>query len=99
MFNNAGDIKSGKGSVASRLSIFDANAKTWAWVTGLPNHDEITAISEPFTQNGITYIAITSSSDTNPYIYKIDINTKVATKSVKVEADKVIGIGFITTQK
>ncbi len=79
--------------VANRLAIFDAEASTLTYVTGLPNSDVVTSFGNaPYVEDGKAYVAVTTS-DSYPAIYAIDIDSAEATKGLTVAATQVGCVG------
>ena len=88
------------GYVANQLAVFDADAKTLTYVSGLPSTDVITDFSRnPYKENGAFYMTI-STSDGHPGVYRIDAATAKATRVLTVEnAATVNGLGRLTPVK
>ena len=91
MYNSI--LEPGKSMVANELAIFDAEAATLTYVTGLPSSDVISGFGNaPYSEEGKCYIAVTTT-DNYPAIYAIDNNTAVATKGLTIEATSVKAVG------
>ena len=86
-------LEPGATMVANRLAIFDAEAATLSYVTGMPSKELITSFgTAPYYEAGKVYIAVTTT-DSYPAIYAIDIESGVATKGLTVEATKIGCVG------
>ena len=93
MYNSI--LEPGKSMVANELAIFDAEAATLTYVTGLPSSDVISGFGNaPYSEEGKCYIAVTTT-DNYPAIYSIDNNTAVATKGLTIEATSVKAVGCL----
>ena len=83
----------GQTMVANRLAIFDAEASTLTYVTGLPASEVVTSFGNaPYVEDGKAYVAVTTS-DSYPAIYAIDIDSAEATKGLTVAATQVGCVG------
>ena len=86
-------LEPGKSMVANELAIFDAEAATLTYVTGLPSSDVISGFGNaPYSEEGKCYIAVTTT-DNYPAIYAIDTTTAAATKGLTIEATSVKAVG------
>ncbi|MBO5672575.1 MAG: DUF4374 domain-containing protein [Alistipes sp.] len=82
-----------KSMTANKLAIFDAEAGTLKYVTGLPAAENISGFgSAPYSEGGKCYITVTTTND-YPAIYVIDNVSAVATKGITVEATQISGVG------
>ena len=91
MYNSV--LEPGKSMVANELAIFDAEAATLTYVTGLPSSDVISGFGNaPYSEEGKCYIAVTTT-DNYPAIYAIDTTTAAATKGLTIEATSVKAVG------
>ena len=91
MYNSI--LEPGKSMVANELAIFDAEAATLTYVTGLPSSDVISGFGNaPYSEEGKCYIAVTTT-DNYPAIYSIDTTTAAATKGLTIEATSVKAVG------
>ena len=91
MYNSI--LEPGKSMVANELAIFDAEAATLTYVTGLPSSDVISGFGNaPYSEEGKCYIAVTTT-DNYPAIYAIDTTTAAATKGLTIEATSVKAVG------
>ena len=82
-----------KSMTANKLAIFDAEAGTLKYVTGLPASENISGFgSAPYSEGGKCYITVTTTND-YPAIYVIDNVSAVATKGITVEATQISGVG------
>ncbi len=88
-----------KGFTANQMAIFNADAQTLTYVTGLPESEEITSFgTTTYRENDKIYITITTATG-YPAIYAIDSNTAVATKGVEVEATQIDGVGRLENSR
>ncbi|MBR4872046.1 MAG: DUF4374 domain-containing protein [Alistipes sp.] len=86
-------LEPGKSMVANELAIFDAEAATLTYVTGLPSSDVISGFGNaPYSEEGKCYIAVTTT-DNYPAIYAIDTTTAAATKGLTIEATSIKAVG------
>ena len=86
-------LEPGKSMVANELAIFDAEAATLTYVTGLPSSDVISGFGNaPYSEGDKCYIAVTTT-DNYPAIYAIDTTTAIATKGLTVEATSIKAVG------
>lgn len=91
MYNSV--LEPGKSMVANELAIFDTEAATLTYVTGLPSSDVISGFGNaPYSEEGKCYIAVTTT-DNYPAIYAIDTTTAAATKGLTIEATSVKAVG------
>ena len=82
-----------KSMTANKLAIFDAEAGTLKYVTGLPAAENISGFgSAPYSEGDKCYITVTTTND-YPAIYVIDNVSAVATKGITVEATQISGVG------
>jgi hypothetical protein len=82
---------------SSGMAIYKAGDKKFTYVTGLPGADVFSSYgNEPYCENGKAYIAVTTTSDDYPAIYKIDMATATATKGATVQATSIAGVGKLT---
>lgn len=87
------------GFTANQMAIFNADAQTLTYVTGLPAPEEITSFgTTTYLENDKIYITITTATG-YPAIYAIDSNTAVATKGVEVEATNINGVGRLEVSR
>jgi hypothetical protein len=84
-------------STALNLAVFNAEKKTFAYVTGLPA--DISALgNEPYVENGVAYMAV--STEEGCAIYVINPATGAAKQGLKVEgASSINGIGRLAASK
>lgn len=84
-------------STALNLAVFNAEKKTFAYVTGLPA--DISALgNEPYVENGVAYMAV--STEEGCAIYVINPTTGAAKQGLKVEgASSINGIGRLAASK
>jgi hypothetical protein len=84
-----------------RLAVFNASAKTFTWVQGLPELDVIGSLGgaangpggTPLAENGKFYIPVTTIDDQQPAIYVINPATATATKGTVVTSDAISAVG------
>lgn len=82
--------------VMHRLAVVNVESKSFNWVSGVPEKENITRIGNTSCQHdGKILITITTNSD-RPYVYSIDPTTATATKGAKIVADDALGIGKLT---
>ena len=88
------------GYTADQLAIFKAEDKKLTYVTGLPNATVISGFgNEPYTENGLTYMPITTTDGNQPTVYAINPKTAVATKGLEVTTTQISGLGKLTYTK
>lgn len=85
--------------VGHQFAIIDMNEKRLTWLTGLPAKGDIISGSEsggvPAYRNGYIYLPITKRGE-DASIYKVNINTAVATKiTTIVGAEEIRSIGYL----
>jgi len=81
-----------------RFAITDVVEKTFTWVTGLPEPDQIAHISRlPYVSEDKKTIAwgITTKSE-NPFVYTIDATAAAATKGLEVKSGSITALGRLT---
>lgn len=79
------------GYTANQLAVFNADAKTLTYVTGLPSTDVITDYCRnPYQENGAFYMTL-STSDGHPGVYRIDAATATATRVLTVQNATTVG--------
>lgn len=84
-------------ATSNAMAIYKGESKTFTYVTGLPEASVISSFgNEPFCENGKAYIAVTTTVDSQPAIYKIDVATATATKGATVAATSIAGVGKLT---
>ena len=87
-------------TTASKLAIFKGGSKALTYVTGLPSTEVIKSFANtPYTENGTTYIAVTTTDGSYPAIYGINPKTAVATKGVTVESESINALGKLTVSE
>jgi hypothetical protein len=78
------------------LAIFDAEARTLTYVTGLPAPEEITNFgTTTYLENDTIYVSISTAS-ANPAIYAINSHTAIETRGLEIEATQIDGIGRLS---
>lgn len=95
MYNEA--YGEGFSGTALQLAIFDADAKTLKYVSGLPSSIS-TIAKDVFVKDGKVYVAVTQT-DGKPVVYGITPATAAADKGLTVDASSVTGFGYLTPQK
>lgn len=82
---------------ACELAVFNAEAQSLTYVSGLPSSDLISSFgSAPYFDNGYAYMPI-SLTDGEPVIYKIDPQTATATQGIIASGcTSIDGIGKLT---
>jgi hypothetical protein len=74
---------------ATQYGVVNMDAKTFAWVTGIPAKEDVTTTGLPMAHNGKMYFPITAAG-ADPAIYIIDPATAAAVKGVSVTGAKSI---------
>ncbi len=83
-----------KGFTANQLAVYNGENKTLTFVKGLPDASVISGFGdEPYVENGIAYMPITTTDGTQPTIYCINPETGDATKGLTVGAEQISGVG------
>jgi hypothetical protein len=82
--------------VANELAIFNGETGKLTYVTGVPAANLISGFSKnTYVENGNVYIAIYTSDDSYPAIYKINTATGVANKALTLQVNTVTALGRI----
>jgi hypothetical protein len=82
--------------VANELAIFNGETGKLTYVTGVPAANLISGFSKnTYVENGYVYIAIYTSDDSYPAIYKINTATGVANKALTLQVNTVTALGRI----
>lgn len=82
--------------VANELAIFNGETGKFISVTGIPAANLISGFSKnTYVENGYVYIAIYTSDDNYPAIYKINTATGVANKALTLQVNTVTALGRI----
>ena len=85
------------GFAAKELAIYKGEDKSLTYVKGLPSTDVISGFGNtPFSEDGIAYMAVTTTDGSQPAVYRIDPKTATATKGLTVEAEQISGVGKLT---
>ena len=85
------------GFAAKELAIYKGEDKSLTYVKGLPSTDVISGFGNtPFSEDGIAYMAVTTTDVSQPAVYRIDPKTATATKGLTVEAEQISGVGKLT---
>ncbi|MDR1098318.1 MAG: DUF4374 domain-containing protein [Tannerella sp.] len=81
-----------------RFAIIDVEAKSFAWVTGLPEPERLVHVSRlPFVADDGSSIAFgITVADEYPHVYTIDVATARATKGLEVISGCITSIGKLT---
>jgi hypothetical protein len=82
--------------VANELAIFNGETGKLTYVTGVPAANLISGFSKnTYVENDYVYIAIYTSDDSYPAIYKINTATGVANKALTLQVNTVTALGRI----
>ena len=85
------------GFAAKELAIYKGEDKSITYVKGLPSTDVISGFGNTqFSEDGIAYMAVTTTDGSQPAVYRIDPKTATATKGLTVEAEQISGVGKLT---
>ena len=85
------------GFAAKELAIYKGEDKSLTYVKGLPSTDVISGFGNtPFSEDGIAYMAVTTTDGSQPAVYRIDPKTATATKGLTVEVEQISGVGKLT---
>lgn len=85
------------GFAAKELAIYKGEDESLTYVKGLPSTDVISGFGNtPFSEDGIAYMAVTTTDGSQPAVYRIDPKTATATKGLTVEAEQISGVGKLT---
>lgn len=89
------------GFIANQLAIFNGSSEKLTYVSGMPSADVISGFGNtPYVENGIAYVAVTTTDGNQPAIYRIDPKTAVAAKGLTVESEQITAVGKLAyTQK
>lgn len=88
------------GYKANQLAVFKGEDKTLTYVSGLPEASLISGFANsPYTENGIAYIAVTTTDGNQPAVYAINIKTAAASKGLVVASKQINGAGRLTYTK
>lgn len=80
--------------VGNIVGVLDVSAKTWKAVTGLPKVTDIKGFTSNNYSNGAGqtgYIGLNLTSGKG-YVYKVDVNSAVATQGLKIEGGTITAI-------
>jgi hypothetical protein len=87
-------VSTSSAPAAAKLAIFDAAGKTFRWVTGLPDVDNIGSFSKKTAvDNGKIHIALATVDGAQPAVYAIDPATARATKGTAVTCTGIAALG------
>lgn len=79
---------------ANKLAIYKGESSKLTYITGLPSSENISAFGNaPYFENGKAYIAVTTTTNSHPAIYEIDITSATAKKGLTIEAKSIAGVG------
>ena len=85
------------GFVANQLAIYKGSTQKLTYVTGIPAADILSAFgNNPFVEDGIAYMAITTTDGSLPAVYYIDPVTAIANKGLTIDATQVNAIGKLS---
>ncbi|MFI3318776.1 MAG: DUF4374 domain-containing protein [Rikenellaceae bacterium] len=76
--------------------VVDAAANSAKAVTGLDASTISAVTRNPFFEDGMAYIGVTSSANSSPAVYEINSETAVATKIMDVECSGISSIGKLS---
>jgi hypothetical protein len=83
--------------VANELAIFNGETGKLTYVTGLPETNVISGFSKnTYVEDGYVYIAIYTSDNNYPAVYKINNTTGVATKAIELQVSTVAALGRLS---
>ena len=76
---------SGKNAPTNELAVFKGESGKLTQVTdGLPAQEQISSLGDPFCENGVAYVPVTTKDGEAPALYKIDPATAKATKGLTI---------------
>lgn len=82
---------------ANQMAIYKGEDKQLTYVTGLPSADVLSGFgNSPYCEDGVAYVAVTTTDGAQPAIYKIDVATAAASKGLTVESAQISAIGKLT---
>ncbi len=85
------------GYTANQMAIFKAETGELTYITGLPSADVLSGFgNSPYCEDGIAYLAVTTTDGAQPAIYKVDVATATATKGLTVESAQISAMGKLT---
>ncbi|MCD8194496.1 MAG: DUF4374 domain-containing protein [Tannerellaceae bacterium] len=85
------------GFAANQMAIYKGEDKKLTYVTGLPSSDVLSGFgNSPYCEDGVAYVAVTTTDGNQPAIYKIDVTSAAATKGLTVESAQISSIGKLT---
>lgn len=87
-----------QGKNTSELVIYKGEDKSVKKVSGLPSDISSISSKNPYSENGAAYVSILAESETNPYIFKIDMATGVATRGLSVDANEINAVGKLVAE-
>lgn len=81
-------------STGKKYAIADVYNKTFTWVTGLPDADDIVLVTSRnnFASADGKTVAVGITTQTSSYVYNIDIATATATQGLEVQGGKITAI-------
>ena len=89
-----------EGANPNRLAIFRASTKSFAWVSGVPDIDNIGSTSLfPHFEDGKVYMPIVTLDTNQPTVYVINPVTASATKGLVVTSSDITAVGKLDIQK
>lgn len=88
------------GTGANVLGIYQGSTKEFKTIQGLPSTDVITSYSKrPYTENGLTYIAVQTNDGQKPAVYSIDPKTGIAKRGIEIECGTISYTGKLFAVK
>ena len=88
------------GTGANVLGIYQGSTKEFKTIQGLPSTDVITSYSKrPYTENGLTYIAVQTNDGQKPAVYSIDPKTGIAKRGIEIECGTISYAGKLFAVK
>lgn len=91
--------KEDKGAYSSgnKLAVVDVYAKSFTWITGLPNANEISSItSTNYTSEDGSTVHVGVNTESGNYVYNINIANASANRGLKVEAGNITAISKLS---
>ncbi|MCC8144573.1 MAG: DUF4374 domain-containing protein [Tannerellaceae bacterium] len=82
---------------ANQMAIYKGEDKQLTYVTGLPSAAVLSGFgNSPYCEDGVAYVAVTTTDGNQPAIYKIDVASAAATKGLTVESAQISAIGKLS---
>lgn len=85
----------GTGTGTTKMAIFKGEDRSFRYVTGLPDADDIASfpVKNPYCEDGMCYIGVSTTDGASPTVYKIDPTTATAVPGLVVETNELGAIG------